>query len=70
MFYTVDDFPFEVIQDFKILKRRRGNPATEKTDYRYLDVITAFDIETTNDKMLAKHEKCEYNSKGRLLKEG
>ena len=49
MFYTVNDFPFEIIQDFKILKRRRGNPAREKINYRYLDVITAFDIETTND---------------------
>lgn len=49
MIYTVKDFPFDIIPDIKILKRRRGNPATKKTEYRYLDVITAFDIETTND---------------------
>lgn len=49
MVYTVEDFPFDVISDFKIIKRRRGNPGTRKTNYRYLDVITAFDIETTND---------------------
>ena len=49
MIYTVKDFPFDIIPDIKILKRRRGNPATKKTEYRYLDIITAFDIETTND---------------------
>ena len=49
MIYTVKDFPFEIISDIKILKRRRGNPATRKTEFRYLDIITAFDIETTND---------------------
>lgn len=49
MIYTVKDFPFDIIPDIKVLKRRRGNPATKKTEYRYLDIITAFDIETTND---------------------
>lgn len=47
--YNVDTFPYDAVSNFDILKRRRGNPSTSKTEFRYLDVITAFDIETTND---------------------
>lgn len=49
MIYDVNTFPYGMIKDIDILKRRRGNPATRKTEFRYLDIITAFDIETSND---------------------
>ena len=47
--YNIDSFPYEKIKDYPVLNRRRGNQGTTKTDYKYLDVLTAFDIETTND---------------------
>lgn len=40
------DFPFEWLHSRPLQKRGRGNPRT-KNKTNYLDVITAFDIETT-----------------------
>ena len=40
------DFPFEWFRKIKIQKRRKGNPVT-KSRVKYLDIVTAFDIETT-----------------------
>lgn len=47
--YTVDTFPYEKIKDYPVVKRRPGNQGTRQTKFKYLDVLTAFDIETTND---------------------
>ena len=41
-----DNFPFEWFRKMKIQKRRKGNPGT-KSRAKYLDIVTAFDIETT-----------------------
>ena len=41
-----DDFPFEWFRKIKIQRRRKGNPGT-KSRVKYLDIVTAFDIETT-----------------------
>lgn len=40
------NFPFEWFRKMKIQKRRKGNPGT-KSRAKYLDIVTAFDIETT-----------------------
>lgn len=48
MIYTIDNFPYAEFKKIPILHRRRGNQGKRKL-YKYLDVITAFDIETTND---------------------
>ena len=43
---TPENFPFEWFRKIKIQKRRKGNPGT-KSRVKYLDIVTAFDIETT-----------------------
>ena len=43
---TPENFPFEWFRKIKIQKRRKGNPGT-KSCVKYLDIVTAFDIETT-----------------------
>ena len=48
MIYTIDNFPYVEFKKIPVLHRRRGNQGKRKL-YKYLDVITAFDIETTND---------------------
>ena len=48
MIYTIDNFPYAEFKKIPVLHRRRGNQGKRKL-YKYLDVITAFDIETTND---------------------
>lgn len=48
MIIGIQDFPDEIITDCKVQKRFRGNPAG-KGKLKYLDLITAFDIETTNN---------------------
>lgn len=47
MIYSVDEFPAEVITGTKVKKRGRGNPRGQGKKH-YLDLVTAFDIETTN----------------------
>ena len=46
MIYTVDTVPEEVVTG-RVQKRRRGNPAGQGAKH-YLDLVAAFDIETTN----------------------
>lgn len=46
--YNVQNFPYDEFQKIPVLKRRRGNQGKKKL-YKYLDCISAFDIETTND---------------------
>ena len=47
MIYSVKDFPREVVSGAKVQKKRRGNPAGQGNKH-YLELVTAFDIETTN----------------------
>lgn len=49
MIYNVQDFPREIISGAAVQKKRRGNPAGQGHKH-YLDLVTAFDIETTNVK--------------------
>ena len=44
---TPDEFPFDWFCKIKIQRRRKGNPGT-KSRVKYLDIVTAFDIETTS----------------------
>lgn len=46
MIIKAKDFDYKIIEDCKILPRPRGNQGGRKA--RYLDLVTAFDIETTN----------------------
>lgn len=46
MIMHVSDFDLNIIRNCDILKRRAGNPKSRKR-VRYLDLIAAFDIETT-----------------------
>lgn len=48
MIYNIDSFPYNEFNKIEIQRRRRGNPGTSRR-VKYLDVISAFDIETTND---------------------
>lgn len=41
-----DQFPFDWYKEIKVQKRSVGNPGTRRK-VKYLDIITAFDIETT-----------------------
>lgn len=43
---TPDKFPFDWYRGIKVQKRTAGNPGTRR-NIKYLDIITAFDIETT-----------------------
>ena len=42
--FSVDDFDYDIIGKAKILKKKRGR----RSKHKYLDLVTAFDIETTN----------------------
>lgn len=42
-----EDFDFSILNDIKIQKRKRGNPAAANRQQRYKDVVCAFDIETS-----------------------
>lgn len=44
--YDIDSFPYDEFSKIKILKRGRGNPGTKHVR-RYLDIVSAFDIETS-----------------------
>lgn len=46
--YDVENFPYEEFKKIKIQPRKRGNQGTRSRS-KYLDCISAFDIETTND---------------------
>ena len=48
MIYTINNFPYDDFKKIEVLPRRRGNQGKTKL-YKYLNVISAFDIETTND---------------------
>lgn len=56
---TVDTFPHEYYRSLKVQKRKRGNPGTTGNNKRdYLDIVCAFDIETTrldNDQSVIYH---------------
>lgn len=44
---TVETFDFKKFAAIKVAKKKKGNPGT-KSKARYLDVVAAFDIETSN----------------------
>lgn len=46
--YTIENYPYTNFEHIPIQKRGRGNPRSRKKT-KYLNVIAAFDIETTND---------------------
>ena len=46
MIYDIVSFPYEYVRKAKIQSRPSGNPHGRK-NIRYLDVMAAFDIETT-----------------------
>ena len=48
MIYDIESFPYDEFKKIPVQKRRRGNQGT-RSRIKYLDVISAFDIETTND---------------------
>ena len=43
-YYTIDNFPYDILSSVKVLKRKRGI----KSKVDYYDIVTAFDIETSN----------------------
>ena len=47
MICTVDEFDYEWFKQLPIQSRKRGNQGTTQQKYYYVDIITAFDIETT-----------------------
>ena len=49
MIYDTISFPYDEFGKLKLQKRGRGNQRSRRTKFRFLDVISAFDIETTND---------------------
>lgn len=51
MRFDVSSFDLSFIKTIPILKRRAGNPGTKNTNFRYKDVVCAFDIETTRLKI-------------------
>lgn len=42
--FSVDDFDYSIIENASVLKKKRGR----RSKHKYLDLVTAFDIETTN----------------------
>lgn len=48
MIYSTENFPYNDFSKITVQKRRRGNQSTLNR-FKYLNVISAFDIETTND---------------------
>lgn len=52
MVYNINEFnPTRLIEELPIQKRKRGNQGTRQNRYSYKDVICAFDIETTLEKI-------------------
>lgn len=50
MIYNVDTFDYTQVRALPRQTRRRGNPGQRHNKKKYKDIITAFDIEATNDK--------------------
>ena len=48
MIYNVREYDYHHFDDYRTIKNKRGNTGT-RTRRRYLDLVCAFDIETTND---------------------
>lgn len=48
MIYSVGEYDYHEFNDYKVQQRGRGNQGT-RSRRRYIDLICAFDIETTND---------------------
>lgn len=48
-YVKADQFDFGMISQLKVQKRKRGNQGRRDSSRIYMDVISAFDIETTND---------------------
>ena len=48
MIYNVREYDYHHFDDYGIIKNKRGNKGT-RTRRRYIDLVCAFDIETTND---------------------
>ncbi len=49
MIYNIENFPYEIIKEAPVQKRRRGNQGRRDNKRKYKDLFCAFDIETTND---------------------
>lgn len=49
MIYDINNFPYNIISETALQKRRRGNPARRNNNRKYKNLFCAFDIETTND---------------------
>ena len=47
--YTIDNFPYSVINQATIQKRKKGNQGKRDNKRKYLNLFCAFDIEATND---------------------
>ena len=47
MICTVDEFDYRWFANLPIQHRNRGNQGTTQQKYYYVDIVTAFDIETT-----------------------
>lgn len=56
MLYDINSFNVsEFIHSINTQKRKKGNPSTKNTKFKYKDIVAAFDIETTNLK-IGEHE--------------
>ena len=52
MVYNVNNFnPTDIIRKLPLQKRKRGNQKSRNTNFNYKDIICAFDIETTLEKV-------------------
>ena len=49
MIYDINNFPYNIISETALQKRRRGNPGRRNNNRKYKNLFCAFDIETTND---------------------
>lgn len=49
LIYNIDNFPYNLIKESAIQKRRKGNQGRRNNERCYKNLFCAFDIETTND---------------------
>lgn len=49
MIYDIHTFPYSIIAEAPIQKRRKGNPGRRNNKRKYKDLFCAFDIEASND---------------------
>ena len=47
--YTIDTFPYEIVEQAGVQKRKRGNQGRRNNIRKYKHLMCAFDIEATND---------------------